>query len=162
MTTTDSVSSASQTPPASGAGEESPKFEQTMKGLLDLLTSLPRDGAVTHAMLRDWVLPLFEDARDEYHALAADNADEIVSVAEAVAEATPSVPDESTRQIVMALAGLVALVMQRARWMDDKLVVTALCPKDLAEEYTKVQTLAQAWAAGIDVAAVAADGGSTS
>lgn len=132
--------------------EAPPKFEQTMKGLLSLIQSLPRDGAVTNAVLVDWLLPLFEDARDEYHSLASENSDQIASVAEEVEAASAGDgPDEQSRQVVLALAGILSMSLQRMGWMDKNMVVTSKCPKDLADEFSKVQTFVQAWMNGVEI-----------
>lgn len=131
--------------------DETPKFEQTLQGLLALLQSQPRDGAVTNATLVDWLLPLFEDARDEYHALAAENAEQIATVADEIDDADADGPDEGSRQVVAALAGMLSMAMQRAGWMSDQMAPTDKCPKDLAEEFGKVQMFVQAWINGADL-----------
>lgn len=146
--------------PAPTADATAPRFEQTMQGLLSMLQSMPRDEAVTNGFLMDWLLPLFEDARDEYHSLATENSDQIAVLAEEVDEVAdnaseaPRPVDEGTRQVVIAAVGLAAVAYQRAGWMDKDLKITSKCPKDLAEEYTKVQKFVQAWASGVDVAAI--------
>lgn len=131
-----------------------------MQGMLALLQALPRDTAVTNGTLLDWLLPLFEDARDEYHALATDNSDQIEAVVLGLESARAEAADDATRQVVVAAVGLAALAYQRSGWMNKDLGFTMGCPKDMAEEFTKVQVMVQAWSnanAAADAAAAADD-----
>lgn len=154
MPTTDSLAPATQTDVS--VADAPPRFEQTMQGLLDLLKALPRDGAVTVSMLTDWLLPLFEDARDEYHALAESAVDQVTDVIDELDESTAAI-DTGTRQVVFAAVGLAIMAYKRAGWIDDKsgqMELTARCPKDLSDEYAKVQSLVQLWASGTDITAL--------
>lgn len=134
---------------------ETPKFEQTMQGLLAMLQSLPRDGAVTNATLVDWLLPLFEDARDEYHSLASENSEQIAELTDAVDEIdagnTPTI-DAGTRNVVLSLVALLATAYQRAGWLNaDATTLTPGCPKDLSEAFENAQTMVRTWASTVTI-----------
>lgn len=149
-TVTSAASSGATTSSAS-----TPRFEQTMQGLLAMLQALPRDIPVTNGMLVDWVLPLFEDARDEYHALTSDNLEQISSLADDVAsieqDREPAGVDEGARRVVIAAIGLAAMAYKRSGWLDDDFKTTSKCPKDLADEYARVQKFVEAWMSGVDI-----------
>lgn len=142
--------------------KDAPRFEQNMQGLLSMLQAMPRDAPVTVSTLIDWVLPLFDDARDEYHALTAETIDQMTELAEDVAvldeqvgeqKNSPEI-DEGARRVVVAAIGLAALAYKRAGWLGDDLKTNSKCPKDLAEEYERVQKFVQAWASGVDIVAL--------
>lgn len=154
----DSTAVESVSESKTGSAAEMPRFEQTMQGLLSMLQALPRDTPVTNGMLVDWVLPLFEDAREEYHALSSENLDQIAALADDVAavddDKEDGAIDEGARRVVIAAVGLAALAYKRSGWLDDSLKITSKCPKDLAEEYDRVQKFVQAWASGVDIVAL--------
>lgn len=167
--TTDTVQTTTeaqevQQPVQQPAAEEgvAPRFEQTMQAVIGVLNGLPRDGVVTNGFLMDWLLPLFEEARDEYYSMATENADQIAVLSDEVSEVADNIADEpreideGTRQVITAAVGLAAVAYQRAGWMDAELKITSKCPKDLSDEYTKLQKFVQAWASGVDVAALTA------
>ena len=132
-----------------------PKFEQTMQGMLALIQSLPRDAAITNGFLLDWLLPLFEDARDEYHALSTENADQIAVLSDEVDAIDPDgAPriDAGTRNVILSLVALLATAYQRAGWLGpDASTLTPMCPKELAEAFENAQTMVKSWAASVTI-----------
>lgn len=138
----------------------SDKFEKNLGGLVAQLAGKPGAEPVQVTTLRDWLLPLIEDLRDEYHEMHAD----ALAMMSADAEDDDDRDDiiDQSRVVVTSLVGLVTLTFRRVGWADENGNVTPSCPPELAMELARLKELVTEWAARVATDEDdAAEGGAT-
>jgi hypothetical protein len=126
----------------------SDKFEKNLGGLVAQLAGRSGTEPVQVTTLRDWLLPLIEDLRDEYHEMHADT----LAMFDAMDDEEDDDRDEvieQSRVVVTSLVGLITLTFRRVGWSDANGDVTASCPPELALELARLKELVTDWAARV-------------